>query len=91
MIITTNKHKVHGSWRSSGHVGKCCAGGCFIRGWFQNTRCRLKQHGKRHRCNTDAACNHMFFEATPFETTPYETFPDVSQTPPTPRYRITCY
>ena len=40
-------------------------------GWFQNTIFRSKQHGKQHFCNTDTACNNMFFETTPFETTPY--------------------
>ena len=30
--------------------------GLSHRGWFQNNRCCLKQHGKRHCCNPDTTC-----------------------------------
>ena len=45
--------------------------GLLHRGWLQNARFRSRQHGKQHWCNTDTACNNVFFETNPFETTPY--------------------
>ena len=49
-----------------------CVGGLFHQGWFQNNRRRIKQHGKRHCCNTDSTYSNLFVETTPSETTPYE-------------------
>ena len=45
--------------------------GLLRRGWLQNTRLCLKQHGKRHRCNTETTCNHLFLKPPPLKPTPY--------------------